>query len=266
VNHKIAKLGALAALTCFWSVAGPARISSAASRPIDYATGCPKDGKYSAVFAVLLDTTDSLSPVQQEIAQKKLDEFGGKVPRYGKLEVFEVRPSSDRLIEPLLEVCNPGRADDTNEWTGNPRLMEKRWLDKFKNPLDKSLKAALSDTVSAKQSPIMEEIQQVSVQAFFETPAKTSRRLAIVSDMLQNSAILNQYRHLESFEEFEHQPGFVKVRPELNDVVLTILYVRRSSEFNRQGKRHVEFWQAFFGASGARIEEVMSVSGQVHGN
>jgi hypothetical protein len=261
VNHKIAKLEALAALACFCSVAGPARISIAANRPIDYATGCPKDGNYSEIFAVLLDTTDSLSPVQQEIVQKKLDELAEEVPRYGRLEVFTVRASSDRLIEPLLQVCNPGRASDTNEWTGNPRLMEKRWHEKFMEPLDKSLKVALSDSVSAKQSPIMEEIQQVSVQAFFETPPKTSKRLAIVSDMLQNSAVLNQYRHLESFEEFELQPGFVKVRPELNKVDLTILYVRRSSDFNRQGKRHVEFWQQFFGASGARIEEIMSVSG-----
>jgi hypothetical protein len=260
-NHKIAKLGALAALTCFCAVASPAWISTAASRPIDHTTGCPNDGNYSAIFAVLLDTTDSLSPVQQEIVQKKLDEFAEKVPRYGKLEIFAVRASSDSLIEPLLHVCNPGRGSDTNEFTGNPRLMEKRWHEKFMDPLDKILEHALSDSVSAKQSPIMEEIQQVSVQAFFETPSKTSKRLVIVSDMLQNSAVLNQYRHPEPFEEFEHQPGFVKVRPELNDVDLTILYVRRSSEFNRQGKRHVEFWQSFFAASGARIEEIMSVSG-----
>jgi len=261
VNHKLAKLGALAALTCFCWVAEPVRISTAASRPVNYATGCPKDRNYSAIFAILLDTTDSLSPLQQEIVQKKLDELAEKVPRYGKLEIFAVRTSSDRLIEPLLQVCNPGRASDTNEWTGNPRLMEKRWHEKFLDPLDKSLKVALSDSISAKQSPIMEEIQQVSVQAFFEAPPKTSKRLTIVSDMLQNSAVLNQYRHPESFEEFEHQPGFLKVRPELNDVDVTILYVRRTSEFNRQGKRHVEFWQSFFAASGARIEEVMSISG-----
>jgi len=137
--------------------------------------------------------------------------------------------------------------------------MEKRWHEKFMDPLDKCLKVALSDSVSARKSPIMEEIQQVSVQAFFERPPKTSKHLAIVSDMLQNSAVLNQYRDPESFEKFEHKPGFVKVRPELKDVDVTILYVRRSSEFNRQDKRHVEFWQSFLAASGARIEEVKSV-------
>jgi hypothetical protein len=265
VNHKIAKLGALAALTCFCSVAGPARTSTAANRPVDHATGCPQDEEYSGIFAVLLDTTDPISPVQQEIVRKKLDEFGKNLPRYGKLEVFAVRSTSDRLIEPLLQVCNPGRANDTNVLTGNPTLMEKKWHEEFMNPLDKSLKVALSDFVSAKQSPIMEEIQEVSVDAFFETPPKTSKRLVIVSDMLQNSAVLNQYRQIEPFQEFEHQPGYVKVRPELDDVEVTILYVRRSSEFNRQGKRHVEFWQAFFAASGARIEEVMSISGYLHG-
>ena len=261
MNHKITKFVVLAMLTCFCSEVGFVGISSATSRPVDYATGCPKDGNYSAIFAVLLDTTDSLSPVQQEIAQKKLDEFAEQLPRYGRLEIFEVRPSSDRLIEPLLQVCNPGQASDVNEWTGNPRMMEKRWHEKFMDPFDNSLKAALSDSVKVKQSPIMEEIQQVSVQAFFETPPETSKRLAIVSDMLQNSAVLNQYRKAESFEEFELQPGFVKIKPELSDVGVTILYVRRPSDFNRQGKRHVEFWQSFFAGSGARIEEIMSVIG-----
>lgn len=260
VNRKIAKLGALATLVCFCTVAGATRIATAASRSVDYATGCPKDGKYSAIFAILLDTTDSLSPVQQEIIQKKLDEFAEEVPRYGRLETFAVRASSDRLIEPLLQVCNPGRGSDVSELTGNPRLMEKRWHQKFKDPLDAVLKVALADSINAKQSPIMEEIQQVSVQAFFEAPDGTSKRFAIVSDMLQKSPVLNQYRSSESFEEFEHQPGFVTVRPELDNVDVTILYIRRSSDFNRQGKRHIEFWQSFFSASGARrIEEVLSV-------
>jgi hypothetical protein len=261
VNHKIAKLGMLAVLACFCSVAVSSRVSAGSGRPVDPATGCPKNGTYSAISVVLLDTMDPISPVQQEIVQKKLDEFAAGLPRYGKLEVFLVRSSSDRLIDPLLQVCNPGRASDTNEWTGTPRLLEKRWRDKFMDPLDKSLKVALSDSVSAKESPIMEEIQQVSAQAFFEAPPETSKRLAIVSDMLQNSTILNQYRHPQSFEEFKHQPGFVKVRPALEDVDVTILYVRRSSDFNRQGERHVEFWQSFFGASGARIQEIMRVSG-----
>jgi hypothetical protein len=261
VKHKIAKLAGLAVLASFYSVALPVRLSAAAGRPVNTATGCPKNKDYSAVFAVLLDTTDALSPVQQEIVQKKLDDFAEKVPRYGKLELFSVQPSSDHLIQPLLQVCNPGRGSDTNEWTGNPRLWEKRWHDNFMNPFHNSLKVALSGSIRAKQSPIMEEIQQVSVQAFFEKPQKMLKRLAIVSDMLQNSALLSQYRQPESFEDFEHTPGFVKVRPELSGVDVTILYIRRSSEFKRQGRRHVGFWQSFFTAAGAKVDEVMSVGG-----
>jgi hypothetical protein len=261
VNAKVAKSWAVTVASVLLFIVGGPRISSAASRPVDRITGCPKDGDYSAIFAVLLDTTDSFSPVQQEIIQKKLDEVAEELPRYGKFEVFVVRASSDQLIEPIIQVCNPGRGSDTNEWVGNPRLMEKRWHDKFIDPLDSSLKSALSASVSANQSPILEEIQQVSVHAFFETPTQSAKRLVVVSDMLQNSTVLNQYRQPESFEAFEQTSGFVKVRPELRDVDVTILYVRRSSEFKRQGKRHIEFWQDFFDASGARIEEVMSVSG-----
>jgi hypothetical protein len=255
VNSKIAKSGAVAVLIAFCAAAVFSRTPAIAGRALNPATGCPKDQNYSAIFAVLLDTTDPLSSVQQEIINKKMDEFAEAVPRYGKLEIFTVRSSSVRLIEPLLQVCNPGRASDTNEWTGNPRLMEKRWHQKFMDPLDQSLNAALSKVISTNQSPIMEEIQQVSVQAFFETPPLTAKRLAVISDMLQNSAVLNQYRHPESFEEFQRNPAFVKVRPQLNNVEVTILYVRRTSQFKRQGVRHVEFWQSFFAASGARVEE-----------
>ena len=220
-----------------------------------------KGRDYSEVYAILLDTTDSLSPVQQEIVEKNLGEFAAKVPRYGKLSIFIVRPSSDRLIQPLAQMCNPGRASDTNEFTGNPRLMEKRWRDKFMIPADKSVRDALFLSDSAKQSPIMEEIQQVSVQAFFEIPQQTSKHFSIVSDMLHILAVLNQYRDQEFFEEFQQKPAFVKVRPQLNDVGVTVLYVRRPSDFKRQGKRHVEFWRSFFASSGAQIEEIMSVNG-----
>lgn len=260
MNYKITRLGALLTLACFCSVM-PTQVSAGSGRPLDSVTGCPKDGRNSALFAVLLDTTDSLVPVAQEIVLKKLEQFAEDLPRYGKLEVYVVRSSSHSLIEPLLQVCNPGRASDTNEWTGNTRLMEKRWRAKFMDPLNKSLEVALSSSVSAKQSPIMEEIQQVSVQAFFETSPKMPKRLAIVSDMLQNSPVLNQYRQPETFEVFQNQPTFVRVRPELKDVEVTILYVHRPSNSNRQGKRHVEFWQSFFIISGARLQEVMSVGG-----
>jgi hypothetical protein len=182
------------------------------------------------IFAILLDTTDALSPVQQLMTLKNLEGLAAGASGYGKVEVFVVRSSSDTLIRPLLQVCNSGRASDVNEWTGNPRLLEKRWHEKFMDPLVQTLTRALADSVNSQQSPIMEEIQQVSVEAFFETPPTTSKRLAVVSDMLQNSQVLNQYSDPESFRDFQGQAGFEKVRPKLDNVGVTVLYVRRSSQ------------------------------------
>ena len=55
------------------------------SVPIDPVTNCPKDIPEASIGAVLIDTTDPLSPVQAEFLKKELEMRAEGVPRFGEL-------------------------------------------------------------------------------------------------------------------------------------------------------------------------------------
>jgi hypothetical protein len=229
---------------------------------IDPVTNCPKDISEASVSTVLIDTTDPLSPVQAEFLKKDLDVRAESVPRFGELELFDVEPSSNQLISPVLDVCNPGNKSDTNQWTGNPTLMDRRWHDKFLNRVDLGVGKMLSPLPSTASSPIMEEIQQVAVEAFADRKVTNDQKsLVIVSDMIQNSPALNQYRETPTFKEFQRRPGYIRVKPMLDRVDVTILYVRRPTSARIQNRDHVIFWRLFFKDAGANVVEMRSING-----
>ncbi len=230
--------------------------------PIDTQTGCRKDGNYSAVAAVLIDTTDTLIPVQAQDLRTELATFAENIPQYGKLELYLMQPASEGLIKPILAVCNPGRGTDVSQWTGNPGLMDRRWHNIFEKRVDQTFDHMLAQSTPSRESPIMEEIQQVAVQTFIGHQVQAvPKQLVVVSDMLQNSTILDNYREEPSFEQFRVRPEFIRVRPELEGVNVIIFYVNRSAAQRRQGARQIEFWQSYFAESGATVVRVKRING-----
>ena len=228
--------------------------------PLNPDNMCPKDGPHS-IAVVLIDATDPLDAVQREDVSKLLDDIKNNIPRYGEIELFTVAPSDGSLLVPELAVCNPGRGTDTSELYGNPRLMEKRWQTAFAAKTDEVLKRLLtSRTVDT--SPILESIQQVAVQTFVgQRAGAVPKQLIIVSDMLQNTAALSQYRGIESFGEFRQAPYYMKLRPNLSGVDVTVFYLRRLNAAHLQGRRHIEFWQEYFQDAGATLVDVKSIEG-----
>jgi hypothetical protein len=221
---------------------------------------CPQTGPHS-ITVVLIDTTDPLDPVQHEDVRKQLEDIKDDVPRYGEIELFTVASSGDALLSPKLAVCNPGRGSDIDPMYGNPALVEKRWQKAFSDKADEVLEQLLQSQTLA-TSPIMESIQQVAVQAFVGQGAENiPKRLTIVSDMLQNTPGLSQYQGVESFEEFRGNPYYIKVRPSLARVDVTILYLRRLNASRLQGRRHIGFWESYFRDAGATLIDVKSIEG-----
>jgi hypothetical protein len=221
---------------------------------------CPQSGPHS-ITVVLIDTTDPLDPVQHEDVRKQLEDIKDDVPRYGEIELFTVAPASDALLSAKLAACNPGRGSDIDPIYGNPALVEKRWQKAFSDKVDEVLGQLLQSQTLA-TSPIMESIQQIAVQAFVgQGVDNIPKRLIVVSDMLQNTPGFSQYRGSESFEEFRRSPYYIKVRPNLAGVDVTILYLRRLNARHLQGRRHIEFWQSYFSDAGATLVDVKSIEG-----
>ncbi len=156
------------------------------------------------------------------------------------------------MLRPLATVCNPGNGKGASEFNSNPRRLERRWKQQFSDSLEHQLTSLLK-APSANTSPILESIQNVSASVF-DAPAfkQVPKQLIIVSDMVQNTPGFSQYRQSETFDQFKHTPYYLTVRPNLDGVNVTILYLRRADVFRIQGRtQHLDFWRDYFTDAGA---------------
>jgi len=210
------------------------------------------------LMVVLIDRTDAINPVQRQSLQNHLDGLVAALPRYGGVEVFAVRPFGD-LLQPIAPlVCNPGRGQDANQWTENPRLIERHWAQGFVAPTKAAIEEALH-AEDAQVSPLFEAIQSIAVTAFQAARTARKKQLILVSDMLHNTAEFSQYGSPVAFDEFRRMPYYRKVRADLTGIDVQILYLRRDTP--TQGRRHIEFWQDYFNDMGAQVTRVTSIEG-----
>lgn len=227
---------------------------------LDPDTLCPVSGPV-AVTALLIDRSDPLTPIQELAIRQEFDAIKHAVPRYGALEIYAVNPTEAAPLEVIIRRCNPGDGSDTNPFTGNSTLQQKRWRDGFVQPIDELLQRMLlpgrSDT-----SPILESIQSVALTAFPKLlPATAPRRLVIVSDMLQHTSGLSHYKAEVDFEHLQQTPYWRKVRADLRGVEVSILYLRRETGQQVQNRSHIVFWQESIAAMGGVLANVRAIEG-----
>lgn len=228
--------------------------------PLDSVTLCPLDGP-SGVTVLLIDRTDPLGPVQTADLRQHLLRIRDGLPLYEGIEIYSIGPVVNEVLSeegPML--CNSGRAEDVDSLTANPRLTEKRWKERFAEPLQKVFDKLL-EAGHDERSPIMESIQSVSVTAFGSlSPKAKHRRLIIASDMLQNTEALDQYKgDIIPFSQFKTTAEYKRLRTDLQGVEVEILYFERN--VSPQGRKHIEFWQEYFADSGAKLVRVTRIQG-----
>ena len=227
---------------------------------IDKETLCPKSGPQE-ICIVLVDQTDEFSTVQRSSVRQHLKAVRDEIPRHGLLELYAVGPVHKELLKPLFRLCNPGRGREIDPLIGNPGLVEKRWHEEFSTKLESVFEVVLTPTHS-QASPIMESLQSLGVSAFGD-PSLTNipKRLIVVSDMLHHTPQYSQYSNPGDFQKFRATDYYLKVRPQLKDVQVEILYLRRTTRTGIQGEKHINFWESYFSDAGARVIRVASVEG-----
>jgi hypothetical protein len=228
----------------------------------DAETLCRTDGAFPEVTVVLLDLSSTLSEVQKLDLKNELARLRDRVPRFGRIEIFAVDDRAQRLVEPILRLCNPGRGDDMNELYQNPQLARQRWERDYASTLGAAIESLL-EMPEAATSPIFEAIQAVALRTF-DDPALDDvprRRLVLVSDLMQNvPGKLRMYERIPPFDEFARTPYWLDVKGDLTNVDVTVLYLQRPSS-QRLWTSQVEFWSRYFAAQGASIERVLPLSG-----
>lgn len=227
---------------------------------IDKDSLCPVDGPAN-LTVILVDQTDPLTVVQQASVLKHLEDIKAGIERYGAIGLYSVGPIGEDLLRKMLYICNPGRSDDINPLYGNPQRVERKWREAFSIPLNQMFEDMTKRNV-AETSPILESIQSLAITSFEGDQVKEiSKRLIIISDMLQHTFELSQYEKILPFHEFRKSSFYRKIRTDLEGVDVEIIYIRRDTKQNVQGKAHIEFWKRYFRDMGGTLTHVISLEG-----
>jgi hypothetical protein len=245
IVFSLLAVGALA--TVYWWVS--------TGDEIDRTTMCPSTGP-DGLTVFVVDATDTITAVQRASLHNHFERLVTSLPARWAIELFKVESLGSNLLHRTGEqICNPGR--ESNAWTHNRRLVEKRWHDAFWQPLQ-TWEEQVIRTPSAAESPILESLHSIAVTELQSAQIHgRPRKLILVSDMLQHTSGLSQYQRIESFTEFSRSPYYESVRTDWNGVDVEILYISRPG--TPQGRQHIEFWQQYFGASGGTLAHVTSL-------
>lgn len=213
---------------------------------IDTATFCPKDGPLS-VTTVLIDRTDGINAVQGADLRDLLLDTAAAIPPHGQLRIYEVT-ASEGLAAPIVSVCNPGSAKDGSFFDENLKRKQQKYEERFKGPIDDLIRGMKTDA-KADSSPIMEAIQEISVQDFANENAV--RKLLVVSDLMQHTASFSLYKDVPDVEAFRASAYGRKVEPDLLGVEIELHILVSSS-----GKQNDEvgmFWFSWLTEIGANL-------------
>ena len=217
--------------------------------------GCPiGSGKIPELVAVVFDASEPYSPVQRRYIELTIRDLLLDAPIHTWFGLYVIDDNFTQPMPPKPQRCKPQLPANANEWTQNEKFLQADW-EKFEGEFDEAFSAALA-TKEGSRSPIMEILQSVVLTGFAELDRQTSvgarRRIIIISDLLQNTDDVNHYgTRPPNFELFKKTSFFKHVSISLTNVEIEVFYANRRCCQIVQGKKHLEFWNAYFQAQGA---------------
>ena len=239
--------------------AGPGRVTANRETSQQW-----RDVRPASVTAILVDTTDRVGPISRTDILERLDDFVNS-SRTGEMmvayETAVISEDTGSPLPPLLTVCNPGDPDEASVWTQNPVLVRRQFEEGFRQPLERVFSDLVNLREPAAESPLMENIQAISVTVLAHHAA-IDRRLILISDLMQHSGHLSLYRQRLDYDAFDRTVGADAVRTNLRDAAVEILFVQRREHQRFDGARRlVQFWERWVDDQGGRLERISRIDG-----
>ena len=255
-------LGATLMVLAFALLAAGVYVYATAARAptLDHASLCPTDGPGS-VTVVLLDSTDDIPDIAKHEIRTTLLDMAEALPTYGLLDV--------RLLDPgvpggrgIFSRCNPGDGSGLSEYTANPRLAKKRWLEGFRQPLEEALGVGFRPA-PGKTSPIMETVQRIAVDRFSGRAAEyIAKSLILVSDMLEHEPEYSQYQGDLSYGRYKASRAYRRLQTDLHGAEVTIYYVQRLTGRPISSADHIRFWAEWVRDNNGRLKQASKLQGE----
>jgi len=233
-----------------------------AARPpmLDRETLCPVDGARS-VTVVLLDSTDEIPDIGKREIRTVLLDMAETVPVHGLLELRLLDPKT-AAGRPIFAKCNPGDGAGLSEYTANPRMARKRWLEGFRQPLENSMDAGFRPA-PGNTSPIMETVQRIAVDRFSGRAAEDiPKSLVLVSDMLENEPDYSQYTGDLSYSRYKTSRAYKKLQTDLHGADVTIYYIQRVTAKPISSADHIRFWADWIRDNKGRFKQANKLQGE----
>jgi len=211
---------------------------------------------------IIIDATDKLSLIQKASLKTRLWEIANNLEKNThKIQIFSVDKIIDKILEPSIDLCNPGSALEANQLTENKKIIQKRYEEKFKNNLDIILDNVLNRD-SLNQSPIMESIQSVAITSFIPLTNKAiNKKLILVTDLLQNTPKFSAYKNSYDFTQYKESEHWKHVKSDLENVDVELFFLHRENTGKIQTPKLRDFWMEFFSAQGASVSRFLPIEG-----
>jgi len=219
---------------------------------------CPISGP-KAESIVVIDSTDPLSPSQRTRLQRFFT-YELKLAEGERLTIHEIDPEvQEGLSEPFFRRCKVREGRDVNKWIESETYLQREYLEKFLNPLERHLERFTSDK-EARRTPLVEAFVDLAGTQPVRK-AEHPRHLYVFSDLLQHSTLWSAYQSTPAFKEWMKQPGRSNFVPDLRGVDVTIYLLLRAPAMGgaRQDERLVAYWEHFLREAGARLIAVEKV-------
>ncbi|MDA7749651.1 hypothetical protein N8913_05060 [Litoricola sp.] len=213
---------------------------------LDPVTLCDQEKAPRKLISLIVDGTDSVSELHVAEVKKLTEQIVFEAPAYSRVDFYEISETGNH-IKPF-SMCIPPDGSEADELFENPILMKRRFEEKFLTVFNETM-ARLLTQKPAKQSPIIESVQSVAVEAMGVTPG--SHHMILVSDLLQHSNKFSFYR------EKPNMPRYLEVNSntggmfaKLNNADVSILIIPRKMPMGRKSDL-LEFWADWMQRSNA---------------
>jgi hypothetical protein len=218
---------------------------------VDEETLCPREHKTAGHTLVLVDWTDAYSEQQRRALRDIILTLRDDVQLHEQLSIHLITGNAEDAGAPRFTRCKPVELKNLNPLIHTWKRFHKRWLESFGEPLDKELVKLLQGG-TAPQSPILESIEVIMWAHNFQGNLP-SRRLVIVSDLLQN---VPGHSHLTGSPPdpcaFLETPLGQRLKARnWDNIVVDIRYWPNSQWRSRQTPDHQRFWTQLFHLLGA---------------